>query len=89
MTKLNDHLTYYVFLIASLAIGTMLILVFSPNKILQMSAVVGLSFVYALIGIAHHLINHDLVAKIVIEYVLVAALGIAAAFFIFKGGFGL
>ncbi len=88
MTKLNDHLLYYVFLIASLVIGTMLILAFSPNKILQMSSVVGLSFVYVLIGIIHHLINHDLVAKIVIEYVLVAALGIAAAFFIFKGGFG-
>ncbi len=53
-----------------------------------MIIVVGMSTAYLVFGIVHHLLNHDLVAKIVIEYVLIAMLGIAAALFIFRGGFG-
>ena len=84
----KNHLAYYTFLISVLTASFILVLSAHPDKAAQMSIVIGLSFVYVLIGIVHHLINHDLVAKIVIEYVLVACLGIAAAFFIFKGGFG-
>jgi hypothetical protein len=47
------------------------------------------SIAYAFVGIFHHVLLHDLVPKIVIEYVLIAAFGVAAAFFIFKGGFGI
>lgn len=85
----KNHLTYYIFLTSVLTAGFILILSSYPDKAAQMTIVIGLGFIYVLIGISHHLINHDLVAKIVIEYVLVAALGIAAAFFIFKGGFGI
>ena len=84
----KNHVTYYIFLIAVLVAGFILILSVHPDKAAQMSIVIGLGFIYVLIGAIHHLIDHDLVAKIVIEYVLVACLGIAAAFFIFKGGFG-
>lgn len=69
--------------------GLSLVLAASPDRQSQMMIVVGLGFLYVLVGVIHHLINHDLVAKIVIEYVLIASLGIAAAFFIFKGGFGI
>lgn len=85
----RGHLTYYIFLTSTLLAGLILILTAHPNRQLQMTIVIGISFIYVLVGIFHHLINHDLVAKIVVEYVLVAALGIAAAFFIFKGGFGI
>ena len=82
------HLTYYIFLASLLFSGLFLIISQNPDRELQMMVVVGLSFAYVLAGILHHLINHDLVAKIVIEYVLIASLGIASAFFVFKGGFG-
>ncbi|MBI4098091.1 MAG: hypothetical protein HY426_03550 [Candidatus Levybacteria bacterium] len=88
MENYRNHLMYYLFLTGALVGGLILVVTFSPNKSVQMLIVVGISFLYFLIGIMHHLINHDLVAKIVIEYVLIACLGIAAAFFIFKGGFG-
>lgn len=84
----ENHFTYYIFLIAVLLAGFILILSAHPDKAAQMAIVIGLGFIYVLIGAVHHLISHDLVAKIVIEYVLIACLGIAAAFFIFKGGFG-
>ncbi len=88
MKNHKNHLIYYSLLVSALVGGLILIAAYSPDKQLQMLIVVGISFLYLLIGIVHHLINHDLVAKIVIEYVLIAMLGIAAAFFIFKGGFG-
>ncbi|MBI2621306.1 MAG: hypothetical protein HYW63_01500 [Candidatus Levybacteria bacterium] len=84
----KNHTTYYILLASILLAGFILILSAHPDRGLQMSLVIGLSFAYVLVGILHHLINHDLVAKIVIEYVLVASLGIATAFFVFKGGFG-
>ena len=88
MTK-NYHFEYYFFLLTVLVVGLFVIWRLGPDKNLQMLAFMGLSILYAVIGIAHHLLNHDLVGKIMIEYILVAALGVAASFFIFKGGFGL
>lgn len=85
----KNHIVYYFLLSAILLGGISLIFAASPDRQAQMMIVVGMGFSYVLVGIIHHLINHDLVAKIVIEYVLIAALGIAAAFFIFKGGFGI
>lgn len=84
----KHHFAYYFFLLTVLFIGVLVIWALSPNKNLQMTAFVALSGIYVLIGIIHHLLEHDLVGKIVVEYILVALLGIAAAFFIFKGGFG-
>jgi hypothetical protein len=89
MMKKDYHFGYYFYLITIVVIAIFLIIRFSPDKNLQMLTLVGLSIIYAVSGIIHHLLNHDLVGKIVVEYVLVAALGIAAAFFIFRGGFGI
>lgn len=86
--KKQSHIFYYLSLIGVLAIGMFLILALAPNRNLQMITLAGMSISYVLLGVTHHLINHDLVLKIVIEYILIAALGIGAAFFIFKGGFG-
>jgi len=87
--KKSYHLGYYFFLITILIVGLLLMARLSPNKDLQILTLIILSVVYASTGIIHHLLNHDLVSKIVVEYVLVALLGVAAAFFIFRGGFGI
>ena len=89
MMKKDYHLGYYLFLITVLIIGLIVTWQLSSDKNLQMLSFITLSVVYAAVGIFHHLLNHDLVGKIVVEYILVALLGIAAAFFIFKGGFGI
>ena len=85
----HNHLIYYFSVLALLTSGLALIIYLSPRKDLQMITLIGVSVSYALVGITHHLINHDLVFKIVVEYVLVATLGAALAFFIFKGGIGI
>ena len=88
MKREKNHVIYYLLITTFLIGGVGLVFRYSEDRQTQMLIVLGISFSYFLIGIIHHLINHDLVAKIVIEYVLIAALGIAAAFFIFRGGFG-
>jgi hypothetical protein len=89
MIKKDYHLGYYFFLISILLLGVFLIWQLSPNKNLQFLTFIALSIIYAVVGIVHHLLDHDLVGKIVIEYILIAILGIAAAFFMFRGGFGI
>ena len=88
MKTAKDHSLYYISLIGIFAIGLFLIIYFSPQRNLQIVTFIGLSIAYVLIGIIHHLLNHDLVAKIVVEYVLIGVFGVAAAYFILKGGFG-
>lgn len=89
MNKHKDHVGYYLALIGLLIGGVILIISLYPRKDLQMIAIIGLSIIYFLLGILHHIRNHDLVLKIVVEYILIAGLGIAAAFFIYRGGIGI
>ncbi len=84
----REHILYYISLLGIFGLGLFLFVYFSPQRDLQMIIFAGMSVVYVLTGIIHHIINHDLVLKIVIEYVLIAALGMTAAYFILKGGFG-
>ena len=41
---------------------------------------------YMILGILHHFVNHELTAKIMVEYILIGALGISIVFFIIVGG---
>jgi hypothetical protein len=81
----KNHLAYQVSLAGILILGFILIAITSPNKNLQMTLVVLMGVLYVFIGVAHHAINHSLAPKIVVEYTLIAAVGIAASFFVFKG----
>lgn len=86
--RINEHLLYYASLIMILGLGFYFVYSSAPDRQLQLMGVFVTSSIYAIWGIMHHAINHSLVAKIMVEYVLIAALGIAIAFFILKGGFG-
>lgn len=84
----RKHFLYYLSLIAILGVG-IAILYFSSDKSFQMISLTTTVFFYILWGIIHHYLHHDLTAKIVVEYVLMGALGEALIFLIVKGGFGL
>ena len=88
MKKLEKHIGYYISLFAILGTGFAIIFL-SFDRSLQILSLVLTAFFYVLWGIIHHLIHHNLTAKIVVEYSLMGALGIAIVFFILKGGFGL
>lgn len=87
--KGRNHIGHYIVLLLILGSGFFMALFATPNKQLQMVAVVITTFFYIAWGILHHLINHDLTAKIVIEYVLIGSFGLSVVFFLLKGGVGL
>lgn len=85
---LKKHFGYYVSLFAILFLG-FLIAYNSVDKQFQFLVAVLTAFLYVLWGVVHHTINHELTPTIVVEYTLMAMLGIAFVFFLLKGGFGL
>ncbi len=89
LSRGNKHIEYYLSLITILILGAFLVVAVSPNKNLQMFIVFLTTLFYVFFGIFHHLINHDLNNKIVIEYVIIGAFGLSIVFFLLKGGFGL
>lgn len=80
--RLKLHLGYYISLITILVIGFLFVTLASPNRGLQIVAAILTTLLYVFWGIIHHLINHDLHAKIVVEYVLIGVLGITMIIFI-------
>ena len=71
-------------MIGVLIIGLLLVTHYQQQKQMQMMTVVVLGVVYAGWGIMHHKLHHSVRPKIVLEYVAVAALGVAAIFFILR-----
>ena len=84
--SLKKHFGYYLSLAAILVLGLVLILLTSPNIKLQSFVILLTVFFYVLWGMLHHFINHELTARIMIEYILVGALGISIIFFMTIGG---
>ena len=81
LTKFYKHSLYYISLIVILTLGFLLAFN-SNNKTFQIGVVTVTTFFYVLWGIMHHLINHNLNAKIVIEYILIGAFGLTIIFFL-------
>lgn len=79
--RIYKHSAYYASLIAILTLGFLLAYE-SSNRSFQIGAVVVTTFFYVLWGIMHHLINHDLNVKIVIEYILIGVFGLTVIFFL-------
>jgi len=85
----NIDLEYYISLIFILSLGLFFIILASPNKNLQLILVLLTTLFYIVFGLAHHLINHDLNIKVVVQYVIIGVLGVTVIFFFLKGGLGI
>ena len=84
----NVDLEYYISLIFILSLGLFSIILAAPNKNLQLILVLLTTLFHILFGIVHHLINHDLRIRVVVQYIVIGALGITVIFFFLKGGLG-
>ena len=89
MTDFKKHRLYYTLLMLILLLGFSLVVSASPNRALQGQFIVATGICYFLFGVVHHIQNHDFHPKIVVEYALIASLGIASALFMLKVGLGL
>lgn len=81
LINLYKHSGYYISLIFILILG-FLLAYSTSDRSFQISVAVVTTFLYVLWGIMHHLINHDLTAKIVVEYILIGAFGLTIIFFL-------
>ncbi len=82
--RLKQNKLYYLFLFLILAVSFILFLSFAPNAQLQLATVVLAACCYIGFGLFHHHLRGDVTAKVVIEYVLIGALGITIVFFYLK-----
>lgn len=81
LKRISEHIVYYASLIVILSLS-FLLAYNSPDRNLQIGVIVITTFFYVLWGILHHLMNHDLHTKIVIEYILIGAFGLTVIFFL-------
>lgn len=85
LNQIKKHTGYYFSLIIILALGIFLSLQTSGDRQLQMLIMVMTVFFYVLWGILHHLLEHDLSIKIMIEYVLMGSLAMSIILFLVRG----
>lgn len=80
----RNHIYYYLFAGIIQIIGLLIIINAGGHRQIQLAYVVLISIFYVFWGIIHHRIHHDLHTKVVLEYVLMAALGIALMYFLLQ-----
>jgi len=88
MRDLRKHDRYYISLIIIFAFGVFLANQFTGFKQVQIGIAVTLSVFYVFWGALHHVLEHDLTPKIMIEYVLMGCVGLAVLLFLIQGGLG-
>ncbi|OGH16389.1 MAG: hypothetical protein A3C22_01200 [Candidatus Levybacteria bacterium RIFCSPHIGHO2_02_FULL_37_10] len=81
-SNLYKHSGYYLVLFIIFILGFLLAYSNRSNENLQIGIIIATTFFYVLWGIIHHLINHDLHVKIVVEYILIGVLGLTIIFFL-------
>lgn len=81
LKRISEHAIYYISLLIILSLG-FLLAYSSSDRGFQIGVIIAITFFYVLWGIMHHLMNHDLHPKIVIEYILIGAFGLTIIFFL-------
>lgn len=80
MRSISKHLPHYFALFGILAAGVVAFGLFSYDRVFQMAISVALAASYVAWGIAHHLIHRDLHFSVIVEYIVVASLGLVVIF---------
>lgn len=80
----TKHYFYYMSLLIMEALVGALVIFSSGDRQKQLTYGVVAAVIYIVWGIAHHLINHTLHKKIVVEYLLMGALGVSILYFFLR-----
>jgi hypothetical protein len=76
MKRIAKHLPHYLSLVGILIAGVVGFIVFSYERGFQIAVAIGLALAYVAWGIIHHAIHRDLHLSVVVEYIVVASLGL-------------
>jgi hypothetical protein len=82
----KKHIIYYSVQLSLLAAGFILTVLASPNLNIQKITISLTIAAYVAWGIFHHLKNHELTIRIMIEYILIGLFGLSIVFFLIGGG---
>lgn len=80
----KKHRGYYVAMLLMQILGLYLTYLTAFDFRLQMVVVILITVIYIGWALLHHYVEHDLSSKIVIEYLLMGALGISIVFFLLR-----
>jgi EamA domain-containing membrane protein RarD len=80
MKNFTSHLPHYMGLLGLFAAGVVAFLLFSYDRLFQISVIVAVAIGYVVWGIIHHKIHRDFHPSVVIEYMAVAILGLVIVF---------
>ena len=80
MKNIAKHLPHYMALLGIFVFGVAGFLLVSYDKVFQTGVAIALAVAYVAWGIIHHHIHRDLHLSVVIEYIVVACLGLVMVF---------
>ncbi|MFC1710322.1 hypothetical protein ACFL0F_01505 [Patescibacteria group bacterium] len=80
MKKHAKQIPHYLGLMGIFAVGLIGFLLFSYDRTFQIAIVIALAVSYVIWGIVHHHIHKDLHLSVIVEYIVVAALGLVIVF---------
>lgn len=74
------NIRHYVPLFGIICASVLGFSLFSYDRFFQMAVVIGSSLAYISWGVVHHYLHKDLYFAVIVEYVTIAALGVAVIF---------
>ena len=80
MKKIAKDVQHYLPLLGILIIGAFGFINFSYDKMFQLAIAVSVACAYFAWGIIHHYIHRDLYISVLVEYLVIAALGVVIVF---------
>lgn len=80
MKNITKHLLHYLPLIGGLLAGSLAFWSFSYNRAFQIVIAVAMTVFYVIWGVVHHAIHKDLHLSTVVEYIVIASLGLIIIF---------
>lgn len=80
MKNFIKHVPYYTPLIGIFFAGALGFALFSYDRIFQVAISIAIALSYVIWGIIHHLVEKDLYWEVVVEYLVVASLGLVILF---------
>lgn len=82
---MQKHLNYYIIESFILGVGFFGVYMLSGSTQIQASLLALIIAIYVIMGVVHHRLNHDIHAKIVLEYIIIGTL-VFAIFLLLKSG---
>lgn len=78
--KVTKHVKHYLPLVAILFAGLLGFLIFSYDRAFQLIILTAVSVAYVVWGLVHHYLHDDLHLFVIVEYIVIATLGLVIVF---------